>query len=415
MIFLTAYSAYSVRVNISLLIISMVETETGQEIPECLIEVNRTRRVDGEFRVLEFEDLVVRSHKGLLPDHGPRFNWDENTQGLILSGYFYAYLISSLIGGKLVSWLGPVRVIFWTQLCSAVINSAIPVLAKIDFSVVVALRFLLGIGGGFIYPSLHVLISRWAPPDEKGKFMAATMGSHFGTYLTWFLVGEIVEACGWPWGFHFVSLENLIFCVIFYLICSDSPENHCWISDLEKEYIRRSQAGSVSSTKFMAEVIGFNLIESGLLAGVPHMTRMFVGMLVSYLSDKMYLRGVRHSFIRRFFAFFSHVAAGLLMTGISYVGCHWDHIVVLFIFSMALNGCNVVVNLVNAQDLSPNYVGIIYSLISALGATAGIIVPAVTGAVLEQKVYTEGVPKVDVKPRLGDRPCLMMSYHYYYP
>ncbi|VEN48795.1 unnamed protein product [Callosobruchus maculatus] len=73
------------------------------------------------------------------------------------------------------------------------------------------------------------------------------------------------------------------------------------------------------------------------------------------------------------------------MAAISYIGCHWNHIVVLFIFSMALNGCNVVVNLHNAQDLSPNYVGIICSLISAVGATAGIIVPAVTGYVIEQK------------------------------
>lgn len=43
---------------------------------------------------------------------------------------------------------------------------------------------------GVLYPALHNLISKWAPPSERGKFISALLGGTFGTVITWPVAGE---------------------------------------------------------------------------------------------------------------------------------------------------------------------------------------------------------------------------------
>lgn len=42
---------------------------------------------------------------------------------------------------------------------------------------------------GVLYPSLHSLILKWAPPSERGRFISALLGGTFGTVVTWPLAG----------------------------------------------------------------------------------------------------------------------------------------------------------------------------------------------------------------------------------
>lgn len=37
---------------------------------------------------------------------------------------------------------------------------------------------------------MHNLIAKWAPPNEKGKFVATLLGGTFGTVVTWVRVYE---------------------------------------------------------------------------------------------------------------------------------------------------------------------------------------------------------------------------------
>ena len=56
------------------------------------------------------------------------------------------------------------------------------------------------------------MIARWAPPAEKGKFVSALMGNTLGTCLSWILVGMMTAAAGWDWGFHFLTIQIVVFC-----------------------------------------------------------------------------------------------------------------------------------------------------------------------------------------------------------
>lgn len=118
---------------------------------------------------------------------------------------------------------------------------------------------------GIVYPSLQCLISNWAPPAEKGRFVAALMGNTLGTALTFPLVGEIATRWGWKWSFHFTTFMVLVYCVIFWFVGSNDPKSHKWISEEEKEFITKAQQSTVvtASTGKVPRIL-LSVISNGL-------------------------------------------------------------------------------------------------------------------------------------------------------
>ncbi|XP_019758902.1 sialin isoform X2 [Dendroctonus ponderosae] len=411
MVFASTYINYTTRSNMSISITSMVTRSKDKAIPEC--KRNETLQATSNAN-----SSVVRP----AADFGPRYDWDEDIQGFILGSYFWGYVISSAPGGFIAEWLGPFNTIFYAQIVTALFNSLSVYGAQWHFGVLICCRFVLGLMAGPIYPALQCLIARWAPPAEKGKFVSALMGNTLGTCLTWIFVGMVTASAGWDWGFHFLSIQIAVFCVVFWFIVDDSPDEHKWISEEEKKFIKDSQAKTISKgkavppylkmftslpfwslcilhfgnlwglylqitgvPKFMIEVIGFNIKASGGLAALPHLLRMFFGMGYGYLGDVIKSKtSLGTTLTRKSFVLFSHIIPGVLLMCMTLVKC--DHVgaVLILIFSMSINGAAVVTNLQNAQDLAPNFAGSIFGIISLIGGTTGFITPAVTGALMKE-------------------------------
>lgn len=93
------------------------------------------------------------------------------------------------------------------------------------------------------------MISRWAPPAEKGKFVAALMGNTLGTVITWPLLGAVIRSIGWVWAFIIPAVITTIWAVIWFFTVSDSPSDHWWITDEERDYITSSFGESVKKVK----------------------------------------------------------------------------------------------------------------------------------------------------------------------
>uniref|UniRef100_A0A6P7GTU9 Sialin-like n=1 Tax=Diabrotica virgifera virgifera TaxID=50390 RepID=A0A6P7GTU9_DIAVI len=102
---------------------------------------------------------------------------------------------------------------------------------------------------GLVYPALQVLIAKWAPPAEKGRFVAGLMGNTLATCVTWPLVGWVITKWGWNWGFHVITVQLVVFCVVFYFVCADSPEDHKFISEEEVAFIKEAQGATVTKKK----------------------------------------------------------------------------------------------------------------------------------------------------------------------
>ncbi|XP_060521893.1 sialin-like [Cylas formicarius] len=402
MIFFTTYINYTTRSNMSMSLPAMVKLlDKGKvvNVPHC-------RKGDPTFNPNKTQD-----------DTGVRFHWSQHTQGLVLGAYFYGYTPGSLPAGIISEWWGPFWTIFVATAVSAVLNELCVWGTHLHVGFLFACRFIIGFMGGLVYPALQCLIGRWAPPQERGKFVSGLMGNTLGTCLTWIIVGGVTKAWGWEWGFHVLSIQIVIFLAVFWVFVSDSPELHTWITDEELKYIKDSQAGAVTKTKamppykqiftsfpfwtlcllhfgnlwglyvqiavvpkFIAEVIGFNIRDSGLVSSLPHLVRLFLGLGYGVLGD--YLKRTRFSreVVLKSFVTCSHIIPGILMACMGLVKCNYYGAIALLVLSMSINGAVVLTNLSNPTDLSPNFAGTIFGIISFIGGTTGFIVPQIMGA-----------------------------------
>ncbi|CAG9857293.1 unnamed protein product [Phyllotreta striolata] len=421
MVFLSTYINYTTRVNMSMSIVSMTKGKS-KSTPECIL----LRQQAEEAAKFALNSSYVMNtnvtQKKTFGDFGERYDWDEHVQGQILGSYFWGYVITSLPGGAASEWWGPHKVIFSMTLLSGLVNALSVPAAWYHFGLLITCRFLLGIFGGFVYPAVQVLIAKWAPPAEKGKFVAGLMGNTLATCVTWPLIGGVTSSYGWAWGFYSISIQCIVFCLIFWFVAADSPDDHKFISPEEVAYIKEAQGSSVtkkkhrapyvaifksvpfwmlailhfgnlwglylqlqSVPKFMAEVVGFNLKQAGFLSALPHLTRLFFGTAYGSVGDYLKSRKIlSQKAIRKIFVLFSHIIPGILLIGIALTSCDWVPIVVMLTFSMAINGAAVLTNLQNPQDLAPNFAGSIFGIISFIGGMTGFIVPAITGAFIAE-------------------------------
>lgn len=101
-------------------------------------------------------------------------------------------------------------------------------------------------------PGNQFIISKWAPPDEKGKFISTLIGgATLGVMLTWPISGYVTETIGWRTAFYGSAVMTLLMTVAWLLFVTDSPAEHRMISSKERAYIESCLGNTVSSQKVM--------------------------------------------------------------------------------------------------------------------------------------------------------------------
>lgn len=99
-------------------------------------------------------------------------------------------------------------------------------------------------------------MSKWAPPEEKGKFTSALVGGAIGTVTTWALAGWLIETIGWDFGFYVPAILVAAFTILWYFVIFDAPRQHPTIRTEEKEFIEMTLTG-ITPTKVTDDFIVF--------------------------------------------------------------------------------------------------------------------------------------------------------------
>ncbi|EDV98298.1 GH22746 [Drosophila grimshawi] len=348
-------------------------------------------------------------------DFGPRYDWTQQDQALLLGGYFYGYMVTSLPGGTLAEMFGGRKVAGYSCLLGAILTALTPLAASWDKYAVFVLRVLLGLVSGVVYPCCHNLVSKWSPPDEKGKFVAALMGGTFGTVITWPLCGLIIEHMGWVWAYYLVAVFVVVVVGVWFYLIADTPAQHGSISIKEREYIETSLGDTIgnkakwppykqlivsmpfwsltllhygsmwglfflltATPKFLSEVLGFNLSSAGILSSLPHIARLIAAFGFGSVADWIRRKGWwTVTLTRKVFCVPSHILPGIMLIILAYVGRDPYVCVAIMTISLGFNGAATSTNLANSQDLAPNFAGTMYGIINCLGTTPGIFSPLI--------------------------------------
>ncbi|XP_037025020.1 sialin-like [Bradysia coprophila] len=356
------------------------------------------------------------------PNYGPeRLDWSAYQQSLLLGSFFWGYAITPLPSGVLSDKFGGRRLVGYSFLISCILEAVTPV-ASASFWVSFMVRFLIGFFSGTLYPALHKLVSKWAPPEEKGKFVSALVGGAIGTVVTWSVAGYLVESVGWDYAFYVPAILSGCFTIVWFITTFDDPASHPRISTEEKEYIENSLLGvtytkrwpplvhvfksipfwallilhygnlwglyflMTAAPKYMNEVLGFNLSKSGILASLPYLARFFAGFIFGSIGDLIRKKQwFEVTTIRKSFCLFSHIIPGLFLIALPYVNERPAVCVAFVTLSLGFNGAGTMTNLQNSQDLAPNYAGTVYGIINSIGTTAGFITPLIVAHYTQER------------------------------
>lgn len=171
------------------------------------------------------------------------FAWNEQTQSLVLSSFFWGYILTQIPGGQVAEKKGAKFVLLVSLLVSAIVAIITPVCTSLGgWEAMCALRVISGMCQGVVYPSVHTLLSKWIPASERGPLGTyCYVGAEFGTVIMLALSGVLATSfMGWPSIFYFSGAVSLLWTVIWWWLGSNKPDENRWILDSEKEFILRS-------------------------------------------------------------------------------------------------------------------------------------------------------------------------------
>lgn len=135
---------------------------------------------------------------------------------------------------------------FGAAICSLIF----PLAAKCSDSIIYAyiIRVIMGATQGALFPAVYVLLCEWLPKDERSKWLPYPSSfSRFGAIVMNLVIPSIMKAYGWEAVFYVSGGTTLIWCVLFIVFGSNSPDQSYWISKQELSYIQSNLEPKVSS------------------------------------------------------------------------------------------------------------------------------------------------------------------------
>ncbi|XP_046735529.1 sialin [Diprion similis] len=405
---------YGFKVNLTLAMVAMVnQTFVGSQ-------GNQTRD-DGSHSSV----CVHEGSGGNATENDGPFQWDKTTQGLILSSYFWGYLVSQLPGGRVAELFSARWVMNGSVMLNAVASILSPMAAKLHYSVLILMRIAQGLGGGVTFPAMHVMIATWAPPNERSILSSIVYaGTSLGTVISTALSGVLAQHLGWESVFYVEGALSLIWCVGWAFLVQDSPQQQKrFITQEEKDLIANSLGKSQSNAEnipkppvpimqilksppfwailiahvcsnfgwymllielpvFMSDILQFKLSENGLLSAMPYLCMWLFTMTLSKILTVMQgKKWISVTVARKIATLIASFVPMVCLICVSYVGCDRGLAVFYLTVGVTCIGGMFCGFLSNHVDIAPNFAGTLVAITNTFATIPGLIVPVFVGYV----------------------------------
>jgi MFS transporter, ACS family, glucarate transporter len=271
--------------------------------------------------------------------------------GTVFSAFIIGYAFTQPLAGRVADRFGAARVIGGAIVWWSVFTALLPLIpAGFAFSLlmILAVRFLLGIGEAVIFPASNRLVAAWIPSRERGVANGIIFaGVGVGGATAPPLITHIMLSHSWHWAFWLCSLIGLAAGVMWILLVRNSPAENPRVTPAELAYIqaglpaRAERAGKPSRWidilldrhvlmltlsyfcygyvayifftwffKYLSDVRGLNLKSSAIYATLPFIAMALASWLGGWVSDQMVSRTGKR------FARCGVAAVGMLAAGV---------------------------------------------------------------------------------------------------
>jgi MFS family permease len=147
------------------------------------------------------------------------------------------------LGGWLATSIGA-KWVYAGSLCTSSLATlaltTMYMLPSTHLSLLFALRFLIGLAHGVLFPATISLWSLWAVPQERSTLASIGFcGTHLGTSMTMLFGGIFCRYfhSGWMYLFVQSGIIGFIWLALWIVFTADSPSHHPTISNHERDYI----------------------------------------------------------------------------------------------------------------------------------------------------------------------------------
>lgn len=347
------------------------------------------------------------------------YGWDAATQGIILSCFYFGYMVTQFLGGALADRFGgkvvlAIGVIWWS-----VFTILTPPAAALGIAVLIMARVLMGMGEGVTFPSIYSLYGKWVPTRERARSMALTnSGIPIGQVAALLVAPWIALQFGWQWVFYLFGAVGFVWYAVWYFVVAKDPASHPRLSAQEAEEIAagipavdhtvaRTATIELFKSKavwaivvahfcnnwslyvllswlptFVTQGLGFDFADSGWVSMIPHLVSFVFLNVAGQVADRMVRSGMPVTRVRKICQTigFGGIATALFIVG--EVDNAWVAITVM----CAGNALGAFVTggfSVNHMDIAPNHAGKLMGITNTFATIPGIIGVTVSGFILE--------------------------------
>ncbi len=171
---------------------------------------------------------------------GKEFSIDKVQMGWVFTAFLIGYAGLQIPAGVLARRLGP-RITLgllgvWNPIFIVLI-ALIPHGIGSPLILLILLRFFLGVGEATMFPATSQFVERWFPVSERGKANGLIFAGIGLAGLTPPLMTAIILRYGWRASFCFGASVGALVGLVWFLAARDTPEQHKWVSDAERELI----------------------------------------------------------------------------------------------------------------------------------------------------------------------------------
>ena len=259
------------------------------------------------------------------------FALTELQLGTVFAAFILGYALTQPIAGRIADRFGAARVIaaalLWWSVFTALLP-AIPGGLPASMAMLLAVRFLLGIGESVIFPASNRLVANWIPSSERGLangWIFAGVG--VGAGIAPPLITSIMLYHSWRWAFWLCALIGVAAAGMWVLLVRNSPAEQPRLRPAEAAYIdaglpiRKADAARQAGWseiildrnvaaltlsyfcfgyvayifftwffKYLSDIRGLNLRDSALYATLPFAAMTLASLMGGMISDGLLAR-----------------------------------------------------------------------------------------------------------------------------
>lgn len=174
--------------------------------------------------------------------------------GLLLSFFFWGYVITQVPGGWLAGKISAKKVVIVGSFVWAIMSVLTGVVKNYD--ALLAVRFFMGLAEGVVFPAFQVLLVKWYPDRERARANSLLL-------ISMPLSSAIMAPlAGWmivTWNYHVMFIIQgilpIIVLIFFAIFMADSPAEDKLLSSEERKYLEQNRSTTEKEKGSLGEVL----------------------------------------------------------------------------------------------------------------------------------------------------------------